>query len=99
MVYLPSARTREYTYDTQKRTSHTFQCMLVSTQDPTQYVLGDSHGKGMNAQTIKQMADKFKPGLVFHMGKITLADNTNQQYNSAPKTEVVSMANTTFTLS
>ena len=50
----------------------------------------------MNEIKLNQLKDKFKPGLVFHMSKIAFAENTNQQYNSTPKTEVVSMLNTTW---
>ena len=57
-------------------------------------MLGDAHCKGMNEMKLNQLKDKFKPGLVFHMSKVAFADNTNQQYNSTPKTEVVSMLST-----
>ena len=96
LIFNPTARTREYLWDGKKRTSYHFQCMLVSTADPTVYVLGDSHGKGMSAATLKNMADKFKPGLVFEMSKVVFADNTKTQYNGAPKLEVVSMLNTSW---
>ena len=96
VIFNPIARKREYTWQSQKRTSFNFQCMLVSTADPTQYMLGSAHGKGMNETKLNQLKDKFKPGLVFHMSKIAFAENTNQQYNSTPKTEVVSMLNTTW---
>ena len=95
-IFNPTARARQYMWNQEKRTSYNFQCMLVSTADPTQYVLGDSHGKGMNEARLKQLQDKFKLGLVFHMSKVVFAENTKQQYNSAPKTEVVSMLNTTW---
>ena len=48
-IFNPTARAREYMWNQEKRTSYSFQCMLVLTADPTQYVLGDSHGKGMNS--------------------------------------------------
>ena len=96
VIFNPTARKRDYMWQSQKRTSFNFQCMLVSTTDPTQYMLGDAHGKGMNEMKLNQLKDKFKPGLVFHMSKVAFADNTNQQYNSTPKTEVVSMLNTTW---
>ena len=83
-------------YNSQKRTSYNFQCFLVSTADPSQYMLGDARGKGMNETKLKQLKEKFKPGLVFHMSKIEFANNVNQQYNSTPKTEVISMLNTTW---
>ena len=78
-IYHPTARTREYLYNKDKRTSYHFQCLLVSTLDPTQYVLADSHGRGMNAQTLKNLEKRFKLGLVFHMSKVAFADNTQKQ--------------------
>ena len=58
-IFNPTARTREYIWNQEKRTSYSFQCMLVSTADPTQYVLGDSHGKGMNAVKLNGLKNKF----------------------------------------
>ena len=96
IIYNPTANSRQYTYGKETRTSHHFQCRLVSAADPSQYVLGDSHGKGINAEKLKHLEEKFKPGLVFSMSKVVLAENMKQQYNSAPKSEIVSMINTTF---
>ena len=83
-------------FQSQERTAHHFQCLLVSTDDPRQYMLGDAHGKGMTETKLKQLTDRFKAGLVFHMSKIEFASNVNRQYNSAPKSEVISMLNTTW---
>lgn len=96
MIYNPTATSRTYLWEGKQRTSHAFQCMLLSTADPTQYILANSHGKGITEQKTKELAAKFKHGLVFTMRKVVLADNTKRQYNSAPKTEVVCMAKTTF---
>ena len=96
MIFNPTARKRSYLYGKETRTSYNFQCMLVSTADPSQYVLGDSHGKGMSAEKLNHLENTFKPGLVFSMSKVVFAENEKQQYNSAPKTEIVSMVNTTF---
>ena len=96
VIFNPTARKREYMWNSQKRTAYNFQCMLVSTADPTQYMLGDAHGKGMTETKLNQLKDKFKNGLVLHMSKVAFAENTNQQYNSTPKTEVVSMLSTTW---
>ena len=95
-IYHPKLIHREYTYQGKQRISHGFQCMLVSTADPTQYVLGDSHGKGITEQKAKEMEKTFKEGLVFQMTKVAFATNLSQQYNNTPKTEVVSMQNTTW---
>ena len=96
VIFNPTARKREYMWNSQKRTAYNFQCMLVSTADPTQYMLGDAHGKGMTETKLNQLKDKFKNGLVFHMSKVAFAENTNQQYNTTPKIEVVFMLSTTW---
>ena len=95
-IFKPAAESREYVWQKEKRTSHQFQCMLVSTADPTVYMLADSHGRGVTAATVKALAEKFKPGLVFHMSNVQFAQNVKHQYNSAPKTDVVAMHSTTF---
>ena len=51
----------------------------------------------MHPQVLKDMVDKCTQGLVFHMTKPSFVSNVKQQYNSAPKSEVVSMLHTTFT--
>ena len=94
-IFNPTARTREYLWEGKKRHSYHFQCMLVSASDPTQYVLGDTHGKNMSAEKLRQCVDKLKAGLVFRMSKVDFASNTKQQYNSAPKTELAPVFFTT----
>ena len=97
LIFAPDAQEREYIYEKKKRTAYNFRCLLVSTQDPTAYVLGESRGRGMNAQVLKDMSQRFKQGLVFRMTKPSFVSNVKQQYKSAPKSEVVSMSHTTFT--
>ena len=97
LIFAPETTEREYTYQGSKRTSYIFRCLLVSTKDPTQYVLGESRGKGMTPQVLGQMVERFKQGLVFQMTKPSFVSNVKQQYNSAPKSEVISMMHTTFT--
>ena len=97
VIHAPQAEEREYDYQGKKRISYQFHCILVSTADPTQYMLGDNHGRGMTSQVLEMLKNKFKEGLVFQMSKVIFVDNVKQQYNSAPKTEVVSMRQTTWT--
>ena len=66
LIFAPDAQDREYIYQGKKTTAYNFRCLLVSTKDPTEYVLGESRGKGMNAQVLDGMRHKFKQGLVFH---------------------------------
>ena len=53
LIFTPMARTREYRWEGKTHNSSHFQCMLVLTADPTVYVLGNSHGKGMLAAALK----------------------------------------------
>ena len=92
----PKATSREYLWEGRQRKTYQFQCHLVSTKDPTLYVLADSHGKGIGQAAVSKLAEKFKHGLVFTMSKVVLAENVKRQYNSAPKTEVVCMTRTHF---
>ena len=95
-IWNPKDTSHEYMWQEKKKHSYGMQCTLVSTKDPRQYVLADSHGKGMTAEKTKALLAKFKAGLVFAMSKVVLAENTKRQYNSAPKTEVVCMRQTKF---
>ena len=97
LIFAPDAQERDYIFEGKKRTAYNFRCLLVCTKDPTEYMLGESRGKGMNPQVLKNMSQKFKPGLVFRMSKPSFVSNVKQQYNSAPKSEVVCMLHTTFT--
>ena len=97
LIYAPESAEREYMFQGKPRTSYTFRCLLVSTKEPTHYVLGESRGKAMNPQVLKDLMNKFRQGLVFHMTKPSFVSNVKQQYNSAPKCEVVVMMQTTFT--
>ena len=86
MIWNPKDTTHEYLWEGKQRTSHGFQCTLISTKDPKEYVLADSHAKGMTAQITKALLAKFKPGLVFSMSKVVLAEYSKRQCNSAPQT-------------
>ena len=82
MIHNPKENSHTYLWDGQERKTHGFQCTLVSTQDPRQYILADSHGKGMTESITKALAAKFQPGLVFSMSKVVLITTTKRQFNS-----------------
>ena len=69
LIFAPEAQEREYMYEGKKRTAYNFRCLLVSTKDSTEYVLGESRGKGMNPAVLKRMSQKFQQRLVFRMTK------------------------------
>ena len=96
VIHEPAATSRKYLWEGKQRTSYSFQCKLVCCTDPTQYILADSHGKGITETKTKELEAKFKHGLVFAMSKVALAENMKRQYNSTPKSEVVCMARTKF---
>ena len=96
MIYNPKESSHTYLWEGKERKSHGFQCTLVSTQDPRQYILADSHGKGMTESITKALAAKFQSGLVFSMSKVVLTTNTKRQFNSAPKSATVCMRQTKF---
>ena len=95
-VWEPKDISRDYLWQGQQRRTHGFQCTLVSTKDPKEYILATSHGKGVTAQMTKAFVDRFKHGLVFAMSKVVLAENSKRQYNSAPKAETVCVRLTRF---
>ena len=55
VIFNPRATKRKYLYGKEERTSFSFQCMLVSTTDPSQYILGHSHGKGMTEEKLSYL--------------------------------------------
>ena len=79
MIHNPKETSHTYLWDGQERKTHGFQCTLVSTQDPRQYILADSHGKGMTESITKALAAKFQPGLVFSMSKVVLYTKVAQK--------------------
>ena len=79
MIHNPKENSHTYLWDGQERKTHGFQCTLVSTQDPRQYILADSHGKGMTESITKALAAKFQPGLVFSMSKVVLYTKVAQK--------------------
>ena len=60
MVWDPKDSSHSYLWDGQKRQTYGFQCKLISVQDPRQYVLADSHGKGMTESIAKALEKTFK---------------------------------------
>ena len=60
LIFAPEAQEREYMYEGKKRTAYNFRCLLVSTKDSTEYVLGESRGKDMNPEVLKRMSQTFQ---------------------------------------
>ena len=75
MIWKPKDTAHSYLCEGNEKTSHGFQCTLISTQDPSQYILADSHGQGMTEQKTKALLEKIKPGFVFTMSSVALVAN------------------------
>ena len=82
MIWKPKDTMHSYLWEGNKETPHGFQCTLISTQDPSQYILADSHGQGMTEQKTKVLLEMFKPGRVFTMNTMVLAANSKRMYFS-----------------
>ena len=52
MIWDPKDTSHTYLWSGKEKQSHGFQCTLVSTEDPKQYIFADSHGKGMTAAIV-----------------------------------------------
>ena len=66
LVCQPERESRKHIYNKPQRVSHNFRCLLVSTQDPTQYVLAENHGRGMtefHEQQTNCRKKRWVPGL------------------------------------
>jgi len=96
MVWDPKDISREYIWEGTKRHSNGFQCKFVSLQNPKNYIMGDSRGKGTSAEKVRELVNTFQPGLVFTMSKVVLVESIQRQYNSASKSEVVCVRRTKF---
>ena len=58
MIWKPKDIMHSYFWEGKKKMSHGFQWALIATQDPSQYILADSHGQGMTEQKTKALLEK-----------------------------------------
>ena len=86
----------EYTWQSQKRTGKTFSCVLVSTQDPTEYCMGQMRFAKKNENTFRTIQQKISDGLAFTMTKVSIVGDAKKQYTHTPVQTVVNVGDTRF---
>ena len=60
MVWKPVDISRTYPWEGNLRKSQGIKCILISIDDPKQYILADSHGKGMTEQNTQALLKKLQ---------------------------------------
>ena len=88
----------EYTWQSQKRTGKTFSCVLVSTQDPTEYCMGQMRWSKRDENKFRAVQDKLSDGLAFIMTKVAIVNDAKKQCIHAPIQTVVNLSDTVFSL-
>ena len=90
----------EYTYEDKRSgtTKHgkAFRCLLVSTDDRTQYVAAILAMRGTNVNPLNDAKVKFKENHRFRMGKTRLKTEVQQQYIHSPVKVVVDISGSRF---
>jgi len=90
----------KYTYQNKKtgemKDGQTFRCLLVCTQDCSQYLAATLTMQGTNAKPLTEAVANFKKNKRFRMDKTRLKYGVQQQYIHTPVKVVVDMAGTRF---
>ena len=79
-----------------KRTGKTFSCVLVSTQDPTEYCMGQMRFAKRNENTFRTIQQKISDGLAFTMTKVSIVGDAKKQYTHTPIQTIVNVGDTRF---
>ena len=81
----------EYTWQNQKKTGKTFSCLFVSTQDPTEYCMGQMRFGKENENAFKTTQQKISDGLAFTMTKVSTVGDAKKQYTHTPIQTIVNV--------
>ena len=86
----------EYQYQGQKKNGKVFSCVFVSSDDPTEYCMGQLRWSKNNDSKFLSAQKKLSDGLAFTMTKVSISNDVKKQYIHAPIHTVVNVADTTF---
>ena len=89
--------TYEYTWDGKPRTGKTLSCTFVSSQDPTEYCIGQMRWSKKDETKFRAVQEKLVDGLAFNMTKVSIVNDAKKQYIHAPIHTVVNLSDTSFT--
>ena len=95
-VVVRQARVEEYEYQwkDQKRSGKTFSCLLVSTQDPSEYCMGQMRFVRKHEPAFRSAQQKITDGLAFTMGKVAIVSDSKKQYTHTPIQTIVNVGDT-----
>ena len=86
----------EYQYQGQQRNGKAFSCIFVSSDDPTEYCIGQLRWNKNNESKFLAVQKKLCDGFAFIMTKVSISNDAKKQYIHAPIQTVVNVADTTF---
>ena len=88
--------TYEYKWDDKPRTGKTFSCTFVSSQDPTEYCIGQMRWTKKEEHKFRTIQNKLSDGLAFIMTKVSISTDAKKQYIHAPIQTMVNVSDTIF---
>ena len=88
--------TYEYQWQGEKRNGKTFSCTFVSSEDPTEYCMGELRWSKKGDNKFRAVQNKLSDGLAFIMTKVSIVNDAKKQYIHAPIQTVVNVADTHF---
>ena len=88
--------TYEYKWDDKPRTGKTFSCTFVSSQDPTEYCMGQMKWAKKDEQKFRTIQNKLSDGSAFIMTKVSISTDAKKQYMHAPIQTMVNVSDTIF---
>ena len=97
IVYEPWQDVYTYTWEGQPRTSTTWRSMLVSTEDPKLYCMGEFKLTVKNQAAFSKFIEKHKAGTTIVMSKIAFAEKTETQYIGCSLRICIDMAKRSLT--
>ena len=95
-VHRPNIETWKYQAKAtkQEKDGAAFRCILVSMDDPKQYITGHVNMKGNSKEPLEKAREKFKADLQFRISKIALDTNSKQEYIHTPQKSKIDLART-----
>ena len=96
VVRQPKVESYEYLYQGQPKNGKVFSCVLVSSDDPTEYCMGQLRWSKNNDSKFLSAQKRLSDGLAFKMTKVSISNDVKKQYIHAPIQTVVNVADTTF---
>ena len=86
----------EYQWEGKTRTGNNFSCIFVSSQDPSEYCIGQMRWNKKDENKSRSVEQKLTDGLAFSMSHVSFMKDAKKQYIHSPIQTVVSVGDTHF---